>query len=334
MTILGAQAAVTAPTRPPGIDLRQLHCFVVTAEQLHFTRAAELLHVSQPALSAQIRQLELRLGITLFVRSTRAVALTDAGREFLAEARNAVAATEFALASGEDLRAGRVGKITIVSTPWAVHRTRVLAQAFLHRAPGLTLTLREAPFAVALESVTAGRSDAAILFEPPSLAALTRRANWLEPVSVALPAAHRLAGGDGPLTLDDLRDEVFVLDAPGMDAHTNSIISAWCTAAGFSPTPASSTPVWEGDLRPIRAGVGIRLIAAALCDTVQYRDVVCRPLELPVGRVVLVTAGERANPVLDRFVAFARTTQTERKSSQRLGRSRSPVPHPDEARSR
>src|ERR1700754_4429969 len=95
------------------MELRHLRYFVAIAEERSFTRAAERLWVAQPGLSSQIRRLEAELGITLFTRHTRGVDLTDAGETFLERARAALAAADFALATGDGLQAGPVGRMRV-----------------------------------------------------------------------------------------------------------------------------------------------------------------------------------------------------------------------------
>ncbi|AHI01912.1 LysR family transcriptional regulator [Kutzneria albida] len=149
------------------MELRQLEYFVAVAEECHFTRAAQRLHVAQSGLSASIRTLERELGATLFLRSTRQVELTEAGRALLVEARRAltnVAAARDAVAAVQGLLRGRlaVGTIQCLCT---VDLPRVLAQ-FSAAHPGVQMQLRHSESADLIEQVRTGRLDVAFVSRP------------------------------------------------------------------------------------------------------------------------------------------------------------------------
>jgi DNA-binding transcriptional LysR family regulator len=150
------------------VELRQLEYFVAVAEECHFTRAAQRLHVAQSGLSASIRSLERELGAALFVRSTRQVELTEAGRALLVEARRAltnVAAAKDAVAAVQGLLRGRlaVGTIQCLCT---VDLPGVLAR-FSRQHPGVDIQLRHDSSGALVEQVRAGRLDLAFVTRPP-----------------------------------------------------------------------------------------------------------------------------------------------------------------------
>lgn len=152
------------------MELRQLEYFVAVAEECHFTRAAQRMHVAQSGLSASIRALERELGATLFLRSTRQVELTEAGRALLVEARRAltnVAAAKDAVAAVQGLLRGRlaVGTIQCLCT---VDLPGILAR-FSRAHPGVDIQLRHDSSGALVEQVRAGRLDVAFVTRPPRI---------------------------------------------------------------------------------------------------------------------------------------------------------------------
>ena len=150
------------------MELRQLEYFVAVAEECHFTRAAQRMHVAQSGLSASIRSLERELGAALFLRSTRQVELTEAGRALLVEARRAltnVAAAKDAVAAVQGLLRGRlaIGAIQCLCT---VDLPGVLAR-FSRQHPGVDIQLRHDSSGALVEQVRAGRLDIAFVTRPP-----------------------------------------------------------------------------------------------------------------------------------------------------------------------
>ncbi|MET9799645.1 LysR substrate-binding domain-containing protein [Streptomyces sp. NPDC006368] len=178
------------------MELRHLEYFVAVAEERHFTRAAARLMVSQSGLSAAIRALERELGAPLFVRSTRTVALTEAGRALLGEAGRALAsvrAAREAVAATQGLLRGTlaVGTEQCVS---GVHVPSLLA-AFRQRHPRVEIRLRQAGSVQLMDEVAAGRLDVAFLLpfgDPPPRVRLSPLAD--EPMTLLCHPDHPLAG--------------------------------------------------------------------------------------------------------------------------------------------
>jgi DNA-binding transcriptional LysR family regulator len=201
------------------VEVRQLEYFVAVAEERHFTRAAQRMHVAQSGLSASIRSLERELGAALFVRNTRRVELTDAGRALLVEARHTLttlAAAKDAVAAVQGLLRGSlsVGTLQCVG---AVDLLPVLAR--FHAAhPGVEIQLRQGSSTELIDRVRAGDLDLALVGVPPAgapgvaLAPLSE-----EELVLACGPDHPLAHRTG-VRLDELRGETFADFCPG-----------WCT---------------------------------------------------------------------------------------------------------
>ncbi|MFE9744515.1 LysR family transcriptional regulator [Saccharothrix saharensis] len=178
------------------MELRQLEYFVAVAEECHFTRAARRMHVAQSGLSASIRALEVELGAPLFVRSTRQVELTQAGRALLVEARRVLGtidAARDAVAAVQGLLRGTlaVGSIQCLH---AVHLPAVLAR-FHELHPGVELRLRQAGSGELVDLVRAGRLDLAFVTSGRAVEDLKVSTLSSEPLVLAcapeLPFAER-----------------------------------------------------------------------------------------------------------------------------------------------
>ncbi|MFD7805973.1 LysR substrate-binding domain-containing protein [Streptomyces cellulosae] len=194
------------------MELRHLQHFVAVAEDQHFTRAAERLMVSQSGLSASIRALERELQTPLFVRTTRRVTLTEAGRALLAEAERILAqvrAAHEAVAAVQGVLRGTLA----VGTEQCIAGVDVakLLAAFLRRHPDVEIRLRQWGSAALAEEVAAGRLDLAFAYrvdaDPDQLRVVPLTG---EPVTVLCHPDHRLARAGAPVTPRDLADEVFV----------------------------------------------------------------------------------------------------------------------------
>jgi DNA-binding transcriptional LysR family regulator len=215
------------------MELRQLHYFVTLAEELHFGRAADRLHIVQPAVSQQLSRLEAELGVTLIDRSTRKVALSDAGQRFLPEARAVLAAAERAkqvvAPSGPERSTLRLG----TSTGVGGRLPRLLAD-FAHRLPGWTVELVSVPAATRLRQVADHQLDSALLRGDASHPGLRLEPVWTDAVLVGVASTHPLAGRDR-VALVDLEDLALRLPPRERNPPLYDLVTSACRDAGFEP---------------------------------------------------------------------------------------------------
>lgn len=274
------------------VETRQLECFVAVAEELSFTRAARRLYAVQSTVSATIQALENELGVKLFDRSTRRVALSPAGKVFLPEAKAALEAFDRAREVVADASAGlrgslRIGTLTSVGDLdlpdllGAFHRRYPLVD--LHVSVSITGSTGLA------EDLRQGRLDIALLGLPESdLAGLDTKPLGSAPFVVLLPDGHRL-GDRRSLTLADLADESFV-DNPRGFGNRVALDRAF---------EALGTPrrviVEVADLRAVPAYVAAGLGVAVVPDLRLLAGVRTIPLEEPglAWPLTIATRGER-----------------------------------------
>jgi DNA-binding transcriptional LysR family regulator len=233
------------------MELRQLSYFVTVAEELHFGRAAERLHIVQSAVSQQIRRLERELGAELFDRSPRHVRLTGAGERLLPEARAVLAAADRARAAVAPARGLRIG----TSTGLGEHLDRVLA-AFAEREPDIQAELVSLPVRERLVRVADGRLDAAFVRAATSegpVPGVRVVPLWTDPLVAALPAGHPLAARD-EVALDELAGLPLIITARRLNPALVDLVIGACHDAGFEPLPG---PV-SGSLQDTLATIGTR----------------------------------------------------------------------------
>jgi DNA-binding transcriptional LysR family regulator len=239
------------------MELRHLTYFLAVAERLNFSRAAEDLHVAQPAISQQIRALEEELDVKLFDRLGKRVALTEAGQALLPHARRILAAVEAAqneVRERHTLTRGTVslGAPTTVST----HRLPGQLTRFKREYPGLEVTLREAGTESLLRLVVEGKLDLAIVATdvlPPEVeVAAYLDEHYILAVSANHPLAkHRSA------RLADLAGEAFILFPEGYKLREVTLNA--CRRAGFEPKVALDGGAIQSALEFVAAGLGVAI---------------------------------------------------------------------------
>jgi len=178
------------------IELRQLRYFVAVAEELHFGRAAERLHISQSPLSRAIRELERDLGLMLFVRTTRRVELTEAGSVLLERSRRALAEIDGALADARRYAHADRGVLGVGYGPFSGTAASCIADTLKQQQPELVVRLEEEVTSESLRRVGAHELAAAVVVESPAAARRHGvRVDTLrdEPLLAALPESHRYA---------------------------------------------------------------------------------------------------------------------------------------------
>ncbi|NUT34220.1 MAG: LysR family transcriptional regulator [Hamadaea sp.] len=264
--------------RADGIDLRLLRYFLTLAEDLHFTRAAQRLYVSQPALSNQVQRLERQLGVRLFARTTRGVTLTAAGEAFLPHARQAVAALRAGVLA---VSGDAVVRVDVLDADLAVPKAVLSRLRAAH--PGVRLGISAEGSVSQRRRILAGELDAGFCGLPaaahPDLAAeVVRR----EQVDVVLPAGHRLCVA-AEISLSDLADDVFYLPNDELAPEWNAFVRDACAQAGFEPR---RLPIATASARS-----ALELVAEGACVTLSLRST-----PVPPGTVGLPVAGGLTYP--------------------------------------
>jgi DNA-binding transcriptional LysR family regulator len=269
------------------LDPRLLRSFLVLAEELHFSKAAARLHMTQPALSQQIRRLELQLGVEVFERTRSSVRLSEGGRAILGPARNAVKAAE----SVEDVAAavarGERGELRLGFSP-GVH---YVAQAILaeagRRLPAVRTRARQDSSGALAREVGEGELELALGFCAEPRSGIVCERLLVEPAVLAVGTGHRLASRRRPVRLDELRGETFALVDPRDGAGYNRAVTARCREAGFEPRVVADPHgpmAWETAVR-LDGCVGLTTRSAAASTARDLRvlelgDEVAFPLQL------------------------------------------------------
>jgi DNA-binding transcriptional LysR family regulator len=192
------------------VELRHLRYFVAVAEELHFGRAAERLHLSQPPLSQQIRRLEELLGYPLFMRTSRSVQLTNAGEAYLERARRTLRNVQRDIDETRSIGQGEVGSLHIGFVGSAMLSTLPgILRAYREAYPRVRLHLHESFTARVVRELENGTLDAGILRDGDTAKTLNIQPLLTEPYLAVLPATHKLAKQKS-ISPAVLRDEPFV----------------------------------------------------------------------------------------------------------------------------
>jgi DNA-binding transcriptional LysR family regulator len=274
------------------MELRHLRYFVAVAEELHFRRAAERLHVAQPAVSEQIRKLEAELGVQLFNRTQRSVSLTPSGQAMLGEARRVLRQAEVAQmaarnAADEAKSRLRIGYLCD-SLPTNVGRAmRMLSVS----APLVEVALETGPALGLIDAVRSDQLDAAVVGLPAPTRGLRATPAGHEGVIAALPVTHPLATG-APVPIERLAPERLVaLPRDANPAFHNAIVSM-CRDAGLSPAIAElAEPRVDQALLCVATGTAMALLPESAAAHYAAPGVRFTPVETPapVISTVVVT---------------------------------------------
>jgi DNA-binding transcriptional LysR family regulator len=261
------------------VDLRDLEAFVAVAEELHFGRAAARLHISQPPLSLRIRQLEADLGVTLFDRTTRAVALTPGGARLLPSAQQALIQVGLTRQVAESIRSGDRGLVRVGFAGASSQRALpLLSRAVREEYPGIELELHSQTYVfTALQMLVEGRLDLAFARLPSQHPALASRVVEVEQLLCAVPDTHPLAQRH-VISMSDLIDEEFVSLPDDQGSILQATMVALCVTAGFRPRVTQFAPDSVTVLALVSAGVGVTITLSSVAPA-QTAGVVYLPIE-------------------------------------------------------
>jgi len=271
------------------MELRQLRYFVTVAEELHFGRAAQRLHIVQPTVSQQVRRLERELWVTLFDRSPREVRLTPAGSQFLPAARAVLAAEDNARVVAAGLTPGRAIVFRLGTAEGLGERLDRVLEAFESRAPHVRVELVAAGVQERLAQVATGDLDAAFVRGPRDTdSGLRLIPVWEDELMAAIPAQHPLAEFD-QLELTDLAQLPLRLPERRRHPALVDLVLDRCRSSGVQPVPQPASATLQDTLATIGSGNPTwTVVYAANARRLRVRRVVFRPFGPP--RMALPTA--------------------------------------------
>jgi DNA-binding transcriptional LysR family regulator len=307
------------------MELRHFRYFVAVAEELHFGRAAARVHIAQPPLSQQIRQLEQELGVVLFHRTKRRVELAPAGRALLEHARQILEETERAKRAAQRAGRGETGRLAIGFQASAdLDLLPRVLRLWRARFPDVEVDLQALLTGAQIDALCHGRIHVGFVRGPIDETGLVVESIQREPMVAVLPEAHRLARRRR-VRLADLATETMILfPRPTAPGYFDLIMGA-CRRAGFTPRllhPGSM----QTNLGLVSAGLGVSLMPASIRN-LQRTGVVHRPLAPPVPQVELAMVHPRDEPsaVVAAFLATVREVAqpaSTRRASSPNGRGR------------
>jgi DNA-binding transcriptional LysR family regulator len=242
------------------MDFKQLRGFIAVAEELHFGRAAERLHIQSTALSRLVRGLEAAIGVSLLQRTTRSVVLTRAGLGFLEHARGILARTEEAAQAARAIAEGGGGTIRIGAIDSA--SASLLPQAlavFRRQHPVADVRLSETMTGAQLQMLRTGRLDLALVRPPLGPAEFPFVPLRAERLVALLPQAHPLAQLPA-ISINDLRNMPMIIPAKRARPYAYDLVMAYFESAGAVPRIAQETTEKPAILGMVAAGHGVALV--------------------------------------------------------------------------
>ena len=309
---------------PP--ELRLIRYFVAVAEELHFGRAAERLHMAQPGLSQQIKSLEQQLGVRLLERTSRLVRLTPAGDLLLGEGRRLIAQSERVIDRVRRAGLGQIGRVTVAAIGSATYDVIPrLLRAHRRRYPDVEVVLREMSTPTQAHALRSGEIDIGFLRVPADTGELVTHTVREERMALMLPEAHPLAAMKEVPLRALAREPLILFPAAPRPSWADTVIAA-CREAGFEPLVAQEAMESATVVSFVAAEIGIAPVPEGL-QLLARPGVVCRPIAppAPVTRLAAVhRAGELlpATATLLELVRELWPTHRPRRAARRSGQSR------------
>jgi len=289
------------------MELRHLRYFVTLAEELHFGRAAERLHIAQPPLSQQIRQLETELGFLLFHRTKRTVQLTEAAQVFLGEVQQILRQLEQAVQSGRQASRGEAGQLVIGFVGSAAYNILpAILRTFHTRVPAVSLELRELTTDQQLKWLREGRIDVGFLRPPVEDNTFSLEVIFQESLVAALPETHGLAN-HVTLSLKAMAEEPFILFPRPLAPGLYDQIISFCQQASFSPRVVQEAIQMQTIVSLVAAELGLAIVPASL-QHLQRTGVVYKALQepTPLAQIAMIWRSDDRSSTRQRFTEVVR----------------------------
>jgi len=292
------------------IETRLLESFLVVAEELHFGRAADRLHLTQPPLTRQIQQLEEQLGdVLLFDRRRRRIALTEAGDAFVLEARRLLENVDAAVERTQRVARGEAGQLRIGFVSTADYSVLpALLREFRGRFPAIHVDLLESTADEQARLLAEGALDAALVIATKPGPGLTSVRLYQEPLVAVLPKSHPHAKRSGALPTRALAEEPFVLFPRSLAPDLYDTIIAYTRKAGFAPKIAQDARQMQTIIGLVAGGLGVSIVPACM-RALRRSDVAYRTLSPVTPNITthLVWRSDDTSNVLGSFLAVARS---------------------------
>jgi DNA-binding transcriptional LysR family regulator len=279
---------------------------VTLAEELHFGRAAERLHIAQPPLSQQIRQLETELGFELFHRTKRKVQLTEAGQVFLDEVQQIFKQLEQAIQVGRQTSRGEMGQLVVgfvSSAPYNILPT--ILRAFRSSVPEVRLELHELTTNQQFRWLRESRIDVGFV-RPPVEDTFNFEIIFQESLVVALPDTHELANHSN-VCLRSLKNEPFILFPRLLAPGLYDLIISLCQQAGFSPNVTQEAIQMQTIVSLVAGGLGIAIVPESL-QNLQRTGVVYKTVQEPTLKtaIAIIWRQNDTSATVQKFLEIAR----------------------------
>jgi len=288
------------------MELRQLRSLLVLAEELHFGRAADRLGIAQPALSRQIQQLETELQSPLFIRSPRAVTLTEMGREFVAGVGPAIQQLETAVANSIGFAGATRGRLRIGSCSNLSYRFTPALLERLHQAScQVRIDVRELSTAEQVRTLHSSEIDIGLAVLPTTDPSLIVRRIYREPLLAMVNSKSKFARR-AFVRLEDLAEEDFIVCPRYRQSGVYELVMELTAKVGFRPRVAREVDGKETALALVEAGHGVSLVAESAAtvgsDRVSYIPLRDPEILIEIG---LIWRRENMSPLLRRFIEYA-----------------------------
>ena len=272
------------------MELRHLRYFVAVAEELHFSRAAERLHISQPPLSQQIKQLEEEVQVRLFDRSKRWVRLTSAGRLFLEHARHLLMEVDGAVLAVRRTIGGECDRLSVACTPWTGYMAVPdILRSFSEQHRNVRIEIQTLNSVQQLRAVKARVIDVAFMWGSSADEDIQIDRLVAHPLVVALPLKHRLAAR-AHLSPRDLSNESYVTLAADLAPVYSEAVARYWEKAGVAMKEQHRADRPHAVIELVAAGAGFAVVPLSVYEFARQR-IVCRrldpapsPLELTLAR--------------------------------------------------
>ncbi|MBW4507674.1 MAG: LysR family transcriptional regulator [Scytonematopsis contorta HA4267-MV1] len=289
------------------MELRHLRYFIAVAEELHFGKAAERLHIAQPPLSQQIQQLEAELGVKLFHRKTkRQIQLTEAGKVFLQEAYQLLVQLETAVALTQRIGRGQTGQLRIGFTSLAIYNLlpSILRQ-FRKQFPEVELVLLELTTSQQEQALKDSLIHVGFAHPPLEDDTISYKCIYRESLVVALSSTHSLAQQEYISVLSLLHEPLIVFPrylAPGLYDRIMSIFEQ----RNFKPNITQEAIQMQTIIGLVSAGMGVAITPSTL-ENLQRSGVAYRPIleEVPVIETAVIWQENSLTPIVENFLQFS-----------------------------